>query len=116
MDDWSGDSNNRGRQLGVTGMRLLRRADDSPIEHRTDGVFVQIGLVPNSSFVEGVVDLSKYGEIVINDRCETSLPRPFYACGDVTNVPYKQIIIAMGEGAKAGLSAFEYILKSAPVR
>jgi len=75
------------------------------------GVFVQIGLVPNSSFVKGVVDLTKYGEVEINERCETSEPNIF-ACGDVTTVPYKQIVIAMGEGSKAALTAFEYLLKN----
>ena len=74
------------------------------------GVFVQIGLVPNSQFVEGLLDLSKFGEIVINERGETSEPGIF-AAGDVTTVPYKQIVISMGEGAKAALSAFDYLLK-----
>jgi len=76
------------------------------------GVFVQIGLVPNSQFAEGTVDMSQYGEIEINERCETSEPGIF-ACGDVTTVPYKQIIISMGEGSKASLSAFDYLIKSA---
>ncbi len=74
------------------------------------GVFIQIGLVPNSAFLKGLVELTKYGEVVVNDRCQTSESGVF-ACGDVTTVPYKQIIISMGEGAKAALSAFEYILK-----
>ncbi|MCG8314514.1 MAG: alkyl hydroperoxide reductase subunit F, partial [Pseudomonadales bacterium] len=75
------------------------------------GVFVQIGLVPNSSFLEGVVELTRFGEIIVNERCETGEPG-IYACGDVTTVPYKQIVIAMGEGAKASLAAFEYLLKN----
>lgn len=74
-----------------------------------DGVFVQIGLVPNSSFVKGVVDMNKFGEIHVDEKCRTNIPG-IYAAGDVTNVPYKQIIIAMGEGAKAGLSSFEDIM------
>ncbi len=73
------------------------------------GVFVQIGLVPNSQFMEGVVDMTKYGEIVIDDKCQTS-ELGIYAAGDVTTVPYKQIVISMGEGAKASLAAFEYLL------
>jgi alkyl hydroperoxide reductase subunit F len=73
------------------------------------GVFVQIGLVPNSQVVEGLVETKPWGEIVINEKCETSEPG-IYACGDVTTVPYKQIIVAMGEGAKASLAAFEYLL------
>lgn len=82
-------------------------------QHTKDlsGVFVQIGLVPNSQFLKDTVEMSQYGEIVINERCETSEPG-IYACGDVTTVPYKQIIISMGEGSKAALSAFEYLLKS----
>jgi len=74
------------------------------------GVFVQIGLVPNSQFLTDTVELSQYGEVVINERCETSEPG-IYACGDVTTVPYKQIVISMGEGSKAALSAFEHLLK-----
>ena len=72
---------------------------------------MQIGLVPNSSFLEGIVELTKFGEVIVNERCETGEPG-IYACGDVTTVPYKQIVIAMGEGAKASLSAFEYLLKN----
>jgi alkyl hydroperoxide reductase subunit F len=58
-----------------------------------------------------VVDLSPYGEVLINERCETNVTG-IYACGDVTTVPYKQIVIAMGEGSKAALSAYDYLLKS----
>ncbi len=57
----------------------------------------------------GVVDLTRYGEVIINERGETSVPG-IYACGDVTTVPFKQIIVAMGEGSKAALSAFDYLL------
>lgn len=74
-----------------------------------DGIFVQIGLVPNSAFLDGVVELSQYGEIVVDDRGRTSA-EGIFACGDVTTVPYKQIVIAMGEGAKASLAAFDYLL------
>jgi len=73
------------------------------------GVFVQIGLVPNSQVVKDLVETKPWGEIVINEKCETSVPG-IYACGDVTTVPYKQIVVAMGEGAKASLAAFEYLL------
>lgn len=73
---------------------------------KLDGVFVQIGLLPNSHFAHGVLELTKFGEIVIDNKCKTSVPG-IYAAGDVTTVPYKQIVIAMGEGAKAALSAFE---------
>ncbi len=71
-----------------------------------DGVFVQIGLVPNSQFLGDVVDKNKFGEIEIDNKCRTS-QEGIYAAGDVTTVPFKQIVIAMGEGAKAGLTAFE---------
>jgi alkyl hydroperoxide reductase subunit F len=74
------------------------------------GVFIQIGLVPNSAFLKGVVELSRYGEVMIDERGATSAPG-IYACGDVTTVPYKQIVIALGEGSKAALAAFEYLLK-----
>jgi alkyl hydroperoxide reductase subunit F len=71
-----------------------------------DGVFVQIGLVPNSEFVKDVVELNRYGEIVVDPKGRTNVPG-IYAAGDVTTVPFKQIVIAMGEGAKVALSAFE---------
>lgn len=89
---------------------------DSGDEHSLDlkGVFVQIGLIPNSDFLKGVVETSKYGEIIINERCETS-EDGIFAAGDVTTVPYKQIVIAMGEGSTAALSAFDYLIKSFPV-
>jgi alkyl hydroperoxide reductase subunit F len=79
------------------------------------GVFVQIGLVPNSTVLKGVVDLTKHGEVIINEKGQTS-EAGIYACGDVTTVPYKQIVIAMGEGAKASLAAYDYILMSKPVK
>lgn len=74
------------------------------------GVFVQIGLVPNSGFLDEHIEKTKFGEIVINAKCETNVAGIF-AAGDVTTVPYKQIIIAMGEGAKAALSAFDYLIR-----
>lgn len=75
-----------------------------------DGVFVQIGLVPNSGFVKGLVEMNAYGEIIVDDKGQTNA-EGIFACGDVTTVPYKQIVIAMGEGAKASLAAFDYLLK-----
>ncbi|MBR9805263.1 alkyl hydroperoxide reductase subunit F [bacterium] len=94
----------------VTALQYQDRANEETAEQTLDGVFVQIGLVPNSDFLKGTVDLSQYGEVIVNERCETSADGIF-ACGDVTIVPYKQIVIAMGEGAKAGLAAFDYLLK-----
>ncbi len=82
------------------------RANNSQGEIDLDGVFVQIGLVPNSQFLRETVNLTKFGEIVTDEKGRTSVPG-IYAAGDVTTTPYKQIIIAMGEGAKAALAAFE---------
>jgi len=75
-----------------------------------EAVFIQIGLVSNSDWVKDDIKLSQYGEIEINDHGETSMPGVF-AAGDVTTTPYKQIIIAMGEGAKAALGAFDYLIR-----
>ena len=76
----------------------------------TDGVFVQIGLTANSSVVKDIVDTNRVGEIIIDAHCRTNVPG-IYAAGDVSIVPYKQIVIAMGEGAKAALSAFDDTIK-----
>jgi alkyl hydroperoxide reductase subunit F len=84
--------------------------------HRVDleGVFVQIGLLPNTEWLKGSVALSPRGEIEVDARGQTSLPGVF-AAGDATTVPYKQIIIAMGEGSKAALAAFDHLIRtSAP--
>ncbi len=79
-----------------------------------EGIFVQIGLLPNTEWLKGSVELSPRGEIIVDARGETSLPGIF-AAGDVTTVPYKQIVIAVGEGAKASLSAFDHLIRtSAP--
>jgi len=79
-----------------------------------EGVFVQIGLLPNTEWLQGVVALSPRGEILIDDRNQTSVPGVF-AAGDATTVPYKQIIIAMGAGSTAALSAFDHLIRhSAP--
>tara|TARA_B100000900_G_scaffold378527_1_gene362757 strand:- start:613 stop:2193 length:1581 start_codon:yes stop_codon:yes gene_type:complete len=93
----------------VDGLLYEDRSDGS--EHRCEisGVFVQIGLVPNSQFLDGVLELTAWGEIKIDEKCRTS-SKGIFACGDVTTVPYKQIVVAMGEGSKASLSAFEYLL------
>ncbi|MBR7793087.1 alkyl hydroperoxide reductase subunit F [Undibacterium sp. FT147W] len=76
-----------------------------------EGIFVQIGLVPNTEWLKGSLTLSRHGEIEIDARGQTSLAGVF-AAGDVTTVPYKQIVIAVGEGAKASLAAFDYIIRS----
>jgi NADH-dependent peroxiredoxin subunit F len=81
--------------------------------HRVEleGVFVQIGLLPNTDWLKGTLALSPRGEIEVDAKGQTSLPGVF-AAGDATTVPYKQIIIAMGEGSKAALSAFDYLIRS----
>jgi alkyl hydroperoxide reductase subunit F len=78
------------------------------------GVFVQIGLVPNTEWLKGVVELTKFGEIVVDAKGTTSAPGIF-AAGDVTTVPFKQIVIAAGEGSKAALSAFDYLIRTPAV-
>lgn len=98
----------------VTGLAYKDR--DSGEFHTVDleGIFVQIGLLPNTDWLKGSVELSPRGEIIVDARGETSLPGVF-AAGDVTTVPYKQIVIAVGEGAKASLSAFDHLIRtSAP--
>jgi len=90
----------------VNGLAYESRTDGSSHSLTLDGVFVQIGLLPNSAPVKGLVELSPFGEIIIDGHGRTSKPG-IYAAGDVTTVPYKQIVIAIGEGAKAALSAFE---------
>ncbi len=93
----------------VTGIEIENRESAEVTKLELDGIFVQIGLVPNTSFLKGLVELNKYGEVVIDEKCRTST-KGVYAAGDVTTVPYKQIIISMGEGAKAGLTVFEDVV------
>jgi alkyl hydroperoxide reductase subunit F len=94
----------------VNGLSYKDRATDAVHHIALEGVFVQIGLVPNTEFLKGTLELSKFGEIVVDAKCHTSVPGVF-AAGDVTTVPYKQIVIAAGEGAKAALSAFDYLIR-----
>ena len=95
----------------VTGLRYEDRATQAAHTLALDGVFVQIGLLPNTEWLKGAVALSPRGEIEIDDRCRTSLPGVF-AAGDATTVPYKQIVIAMSEGSKAALSAFDHLIRT----
>ena len=90
----------------MTGLRVKDRKTDAERVIDLDGIFVQIGLAANRGVFRDVVETNKPGEIVIDAHCRTNVPG-IYAAGDVSTVPYKQIIIAMGEGAKAALSAFE---------
>jgi NADH-dependent peroxiredoxin subunit F len=94
----------------VTGLRYRDRATGAERAIELAGVFVQIGLVPNTEWLRGTVELSKYGEIVVDAKGATSVPGVF-AAGDATTTPFKQIIIAAGEGAKAALSAFDYLIR-----
>jgi alkyl hydroperoxide reductase subunit F len=100
----------RGDGTRVTGLSYRDRRDGQERTLALDGVFVQIGLVPNTEWLKGALALSPRGEIEIDARGQTSLPGVF-AAGDATNVPYKQIIVAMGEGAKASLAAFDYLIR-----
>ena len=94
----------------VNGMIYLDRIANESKTIELEGIFIQIGLLPNTDFVKNTVDLSKFGEIMIDNHNQSSLPGLF-AAGDVTTVAYKQIIIAMGEGAKASLGAFDYLIR-----
>ena len=98
----------------VNGLVYMDRATKEQHTVTLAGIFVQIGLLPNTDWLKGVVDLSPRGEILIDDRGQTSVPGVF-AAGDATTVPYKQIIIAMGAGSTAALSAFDHLIRtSAP--
>ena len=94
----------------VTGIRVKDRKSEQERLIELDGIFVQIGLVPNSSAFKDIVATNRMGEIEIDTRNRTDI-QGIYAAGDVTTTPYKQIIIAMGEGAKSALSAFEDRIK-----
>ncbi len=98
----------------VTGITVRDRVEGSDRLIELDGVFVQIGLLPNTEWLEGAVELSPRREVVIDDHGRTSVPGVF-AAGDCTTVPFKQIVIAMGAGATASLSAFDHLIRtSAP--
>ena len=99
----------------VTGLVYKDRHSDEVQDLELEGIFVQIGLLPNSDWLKGTVNLSRFGEIEVDAKGQTNIPGVF-AAGDVTTVPYKQIVIALGEGAKASLSAFDHLIRSsAPV-
>jgi alkyl hydroperoxide reductase subunit F len=95
----------------VTAIKYMDRDTQEEKELALEGVFIQIGLIPNTDWLKDDIKLSQYGEIEVNDHGETSVPGIF-AAGDVTTVPYKQIIIAMGEGSKAALGAFDYLIRN----
>lgn len=95
----------------VNGLSYKDRLSGELKHVELEGIFVQIGLLPNTDWLKGTVDLSKFGEIEIDAKGQTSIPGVF-AAGDCTTVPYKQIIIAMGAGSTAALSAFDHLIRS----
>ena len=95
----------------VNGLDYTDRNSGENVHVTLEGVFIQIGLLPNTEWLKGDIELSKHGEVVINERNETSIPGVF-AAGDATTVPYKQIVISMGEGSKAALSAFDFLIRN----
>ena len=96
--------------LFAEGLRILNRDSNVVEEIKTDGIFVEIGTVANTSFVSDILDINTNSEIKIDSVNKTSV-EGIFAAGDCTDVRYKQVIIAMGEGAKAALSAYEYLIK-----
>lgn len=98
----------------VTGLTYTDRATDAANDLELEGVFVQIGLLPSTEWLDGTIELSAHREVVIDSRGETSVPGVF-AAGDCTTVPYKQIVVALGAGSTAALSAFDHLIRtSAP--
>ncbi|HEX2009960.1 MAG TPA: alkyl hydroperoxide reductase subunit F [Roseateles sp.] len=95
----------------LDGLNYTDRATGAAKRIELEGVFVQIGLVPNTEWLRGVVELSKHGEIIVDAKGQTSVPGVF-AAGDATTVPFKQIIIAAGDGAKAALAAFDHLIRN----
>jgi len=94
----------------VTGVVVKDRENEREDKLDADGIFVEIGLIPNSESVKDLVDLNEQGEVIVDCSCRTSV-EGLYGAGDVTTVPHKQIVIAAGEGAKAALSAYDYLIK-----
>jgi alkyl hydroperoxide reductase subunit F len=95
----------------MEGITYIDRATGEEQHLPMDGVFIQIGLVPNTEWLEGVLERTRMGEIVVDSRGATAIPGVF-AAGDCTNSAYKQIIISMGSGATAALSAFDYLIRN----
>ncbi|MEE4339891.1 alkyl hydroperoxide reductase subunit F [Erythrobacter sp.] len=99
----------------VNGLVLKDRESGEDRTIELEGVFIQIGLVPNTEWLKDTgIELSKYGEIVVDEHGATSLPG-IYAAGDATIIKDKQIVVAMGTGATAGLGAFDYLIRNEPV-
>jgi NADH-dependent peroxiredoxin subunit F len=94
----------------VTSLAYVERGNGQAHDLALEGVFVQIGLVPNTDWLKDTVTLSRHGEIVVDARGQTTMPGVF-AAGDATTVPFKQIVIAAGDGAKAALGAFDHLMR-----
>ena len=103
-----------GAEGKVNGLRYKDRVSGEEHLVALEGVFVQIGLVPNTEWLKGTIELSRFGEIVVDAKGQTNVPGVL-AAGDCTTVPYKQIVIAAGEGAKAALSAFDHLIRTPAV-
>ncbi|QCT20508.1 alkyl hydroperoxide reductase subunit F [Jejubacter calystegiae] len=101
----------KGDGTRVAGLEYQDRVSGATHSLELAGIFVQIGLLPNTNWLEGAVERNRMGEIIVDARGETSV-KGIFAAGDCTTVPYKQIIIATGEGAKASLSAFDYLIRT----
>lgn len=95
----------------VTGISYIDRATNNTIKVDLEGVFIQIGLIPNTDWLKDSLELNACGEIIVDSRGATNIPGVF-AAGDCTNTPYKQIVISMGSGATAALSAFDYLIRN----
>jgi alkyl hydroperoxide reductase subunit F len=94
---------------GVTGVVVKDRENENEDKLDAEGIFVEIGLIPNNESVKDLVELNEQGEVIVDCSCRTSI-EGLYGAGDVTTVPHKQIVIAAGEGAKAALSAYDYLI------
>lgn len=97
-------------EKSVEGLKVKEKATGKEEVIPVKGVFVEVGLDPNTRFLKGLVDLNEYGEVIVDCMCQTKVPG-LYAAGDVTMVHEKQIVVAAGEGAKAALSAHEYLMR-----
>jgi alkyl hydroperoxide reductase subunit F len=93
----------------VTGVVVTNKETDQEERLEANGIFIEVGLLPNSDMVRDLVELNDQGEVIVDCLCQTSV-EGFYGAGDVTTVPHKQIVIAAGEGAKAALSAYSYLI------
>jgi len=99
---------------GVEAVVIRNRKNGEEKRMNVDGIFIEIGLLPNSDPVKNLVELNKQGEVIVDCFCRTNVPG-FFSAGDVSTVPYKQIIISAGEGAKAALSAYDYLVRNSQI-